>query len=370
MSFSPVSEPLAILSPYHHTGTSWVSEIRSQLGRGTDQAQALYKSFWKTGQWNTKQPCFTNCPRLQRELERFQPTSPLTLLHTVEEPPHTKCVFALQDGLQIETVVIQMRAGITVCLSSQVGCAMGCAFCETGRMGLLRHLTPSEITAQVWYIEHVLKQHVRNLVFMGMGEPFDNFDAVKQAVAVLTDPVGLGLGPRHITISTVGRVDGIERMQVEMPSGIHLAVSINAPDHATRRKIMPIETTYDLPTLKAALLAYCSKGRSLLLEYILLEGITDAPEHADLLADWIEGLDAKVNCIPYNAQSRARFQTPSDDRIAAFLQRLRDRGISPLLRQHKGRAAMAACGQLGNLDLRKQHLHQLRSASTSSHFSS
>ena len=334
------------------TAEEFVQAAVGQIGKGVDQALSCYRGYWQKGNWETQDPCFANCPRLRIAFQEIIPPSPLRLVNKLEERPHVKCVFELHDGLQIETVLIQMQAGVTVCVSSQVGCRMGCAFCETGRMGLLRSLSPEEIVAQVWCVRHLLGYQVRNLVFMGMGEPFDNFDAVRQAVRVLTDPHGMGLGGSRITISTVGRIEGIQRFQQELPPTLHLAVSLNAPDHDVRRRLMPIETTDHMDALRQALESYGQMGRSVLLEYILLEGITDELDHADALARWVEGLSAKINCIPYNPQSRARFKTPSEERIQAFLQRLREHGISPLLRHHRGRAAMAACGQLGNLELR------------------
>lgn len=351
-----------MISPLSLTSSSFVQEVTTLLGRGQAQAKALYRSWWREGRWSTEDPCFNNCPVLSQHLQEMKKPYLPEEVRRLEEHGHTKAVLRLHDGLEVETVALQMTAGTTLCISSQVGCAMGCAFCETGRMGLLRNLAAEEITAQVWWMQHRLQKAPRNLVFMGMGEPFDNFDAVHQALRVLMDPIGLGLGPRHITISTVGRVDGIERMRQEMDPSIHLAVSLNAPHPEIRRRIMPVEQTYDMQSLREALERYTEGGRTVLLEYVLLEEVNDAVHHADALIQWIGSLPVKVNCIPYNPQTRARFQTPNPERIEAFMRRLREEGVHAILRHHKGRSSMAACGQLGNVRLR----HQLRARPLSS----
>ena len=158
----------------------------------------------------------------------------------------TKFLLKLSDGLETESVLIPMQAGVTLCISSQVGCKMGCTFCETGRMGLLRSLTVREIIAQVFTARFVLNSPVRNIVFMGMGEPFDNYDNVMQAIRVLTDPAGLGFGPSRITVSTSGCLDEIYRFIEDADPALNLAVSINAPTDQIRDKIMPVNHQWNL----------------------------------------------------------------------------------------------------------------------------
>jgi 23S rRNA (adenine2503-C2)-methyltransferase len=338
------------------TAEEFQSSMIKELGRGKDQALALYSEWHREGSLSGSDPCFTNCPALCAEMIRWASPSLPTIKEVLHDGGCSKLVLRLHDDLEVETVVIPMRAGETVCVSSQVGCAMGCAFCETGRMGLMRSLSAAEIVVQVWLVKHHLGRTPRNIVFMGMGEPFDNFDAVHQAVRILMDPQGLAIGPRHITISTVGRVDGIQRMITEMDPRIHLALSLNASSDASRSRLMPINKKWDLSCLRLELERLTALGRSVLVEYILIAGVTDRMEDADRVASFLNGLNVRVNCIPYNPQSRARFQAPEDEQVRAFLQRLREHGLPALLRQHKGRSAMAACGQLGNVELRKKLL--------------
>jgi 23S rRNA (adenine2503-C2)-methyltransferase len=235
---------------------------------------------------------------------------------------------------------------------------MGCAFCETGKMGLIRNLSAKEIIAQVFIARHVLHLEFRNIVFMGMGEPFDNLDVVLSALRILTDPMGLSFGPSRITVSTSGHVEGIYRFLKEADPAINLAVSINAPSDAIRRRIMPVNARWDMGDLKTALVDYCAHPRrEIFFEYVIMKGINDAEECADLLAVYIEGLKGKVNIIPYNPQSRDRFAPPEPKVIDAFLRRLRERGVRALVRNPKGQGIMAACGQLGNVQLRgRKHL--------------
>ena len=345
-----------ISSPYLFTCTAaeFQQQALAELGRGADQSLAIYKEWHRQGSLAAADPCFSNCPQLRQELLAWAACPLPRVVMQREDGACLKLVIALQDGLEIETVVIPMQAGETVCVSSQVGCAMGCAFCETGRMGLLRSLTPAEIVSQVWLVRHHLGRTPRNIVFMGMGEPFDNFDNVHQAIRVLTDPSGPGFGPRHITISTVGRVDGIRRMLDEMDPALHLALSLNAPSDQTRDRIMPMNKRFNMAALQEVLKEMTDRGRSVLVEYVLLREVNDQLEHADQVADFLHGLNVRVNCIPYNPQTRARFASPDDATIDSFMQRLRERGVPALLRHHKGRSAMAACGQLGNVGLRGQ----------------
>lgn len=271
-----------------------------------------------------------------------------------EEGETVKFLLRFSDGLESESVLIPMDSGTTLCISSQVGCRMGCAFCETGRMGLIRNLTVEEIVAQVFYACFLLKRTVRNIVFMGMGEPFDNYDVVMQAVRVLTDASGLRFGPSRITISTSGKVEEIYRFIEEADPAVNLAVSVNAPSDLVRNKLMPVNRTWNMQALKEAMRAYCSHPRrEIFAEYVLIQEVNDSLEQADLLADYLEGLRVKVNLIPYNPQRRDRFAPPDDAQKEAFLQRLRERGYHTLLRGAKGQKIMAACGQLGNVKLRR-----------------
>ena len=228
-------------------------------------------------------------------------------------------------------------------------------------MGLIRHLSCEEIAQQIFWARFGLGREVRNIVFMGMGEPFDNYEAVMRAVAVLTDMGGLGFGPSRITISTSGRVDAILRMAKEADPALNLAVSINAPTDEIRNRIMPVNRQWNMAELKKAMLEYClHPRREILVEYVLLKGINDSLESADLLAEYLRGLKVKVNLIPYNPQTRDRFAPPDEEHRLAFLKRMRDHGYQTMLRGTKGQKIMAACGQLGNVEVRRKLIRFLK----------
>lgn len=248
-----------------------------------------------------------------------------------------------------------MESGVTLCISSQVGCRMGCAFCETGRMGLIRHLSTAEIVMQVFLAVHTLKAKVRNIVFMGMGEPLDNYDHVLQAIRVLSDPNALALGESRITVSTSGLVDKIYQLIEDFPPAVNLAVSVNASNDMIRQKIMPVNRKWDMNQLRKAMDLYCSHPRrQILAEYVLIKDVNDSIENAKELADYLRGLKVKVNLIPYNPQSRDRFAPSPNEKIEDFIATLRQEGYQVLIRKTKGQDIMAACGQLGNLQLRKE----------------
>jgi 23S rRNA (adenine2503-C2)-methyltransferase len=227
-------------------------------------------------------------------------------------------------------------------------------------MGLIRHLSCEEIVAQVFWARFHLGKVVRNIVFMGMGEPFDNYEAVMQAVKVLTDARGLGFGPSRITISTSGKVDAILQMAKDADPALNLAVSVNAPNDAVRNRIMPVNRTWNMAELKGAMVEYCKHPRrEILVEYVLLKGINDSIEAADMLAEYLQGVRVKVNLIPYNPQRRDRFSPPDEMQREVFLNRMREKGYQTLLRKTTGQQIMAACGQLGNVEVRRERIKML-----------
>ena len=345
-------EKLSLLS---HTQRSYSEALFSLCGKGKQHAERLYAELFQSG--HLKPSLEWVEPQAQALVGRFLELTELALpeISSLQENRGvSKFLLRLTDGLETESVLIPMESGTTLCISSQVGCKMGCAFCETGKMGLIRSLQAEEIVSQVFTALFRLNCRVRNIVFMGMGEPFDNYDAVMRAIEILTDPAGFKMGPSRITISTSGRVDGIERMTREAHPALNLAVSVNAPSDAIRRKIMPVNHRWDLGALKEAMIRYSQhRRREILIEYVLLKGINDSLEAAELLARYLEGLRVKVNLIPYNAQRTDRFAPPDPAQREAFLQALRAHGYTTLLRATKGDDLMAACGQLGNVDVRR-----------------
>ncbi len=343
------------ISIFSHSSQEFASQIRSRLGKGYQHAQLIYQEWYRTGKITGEHPAFANAQVLFQQIQQLTDFSVLPLATHQQEGATGKFLLRTEDQLEIESVLIPMQAGGTLCVSSQIGCRMGCSFCETGRMGLLRHLTTREIVNQLFVARFHLGFEVRNLVFMGMGEPLDNYEQVMQAIRVLTDPHGFGLGIHHITLSTSGRVESIYRLMEEKQPIPHLAISLNAPTDELRNRLMPINRLYPLQALYDAMHAYNTKtGKQILVAYVLMKGQNDTLAHADLLAAYLRGLNVKVNLIPYNPQSRDRYQAPEQSTLEAFTASLRQQGYYTLLRQTKGRKIMAACGQLGNLELRRQ----------------
>jgi len=254
-----------------------------------------------------------------------------------------KYLLALRDGREVETVHIPDDGRVTVCVSSQAGCALACAFCATGRLGLLRNLTAGEIVEQV---ERAREGHpAPNVVFMGMGEPLANYAAVVQAIRILLAPEGLGLSPRRITLSTSGLPDRMRQLAGE-DLGIRLAVSLHAADDAKRTALMPINARYPIADVLAAAREYAERsGRRVSFEYVMLAGVNDTDADAARLAALLPRRIAHVNLIPYNPTD-AEFRGSSPERIAHFAALLRERGVACSVRRSRGRDVQAACGQL------------------------
>ncbi len=262
----------------------------------------------------------------------------------------TKGLFRLRDGKEVEAVLMEHRGERnTVCISSQAGCAFACAFCSTGQAGFTRNLSAREIFDQALFFArelHARGKRVTNVVFMGMGEPFHNYDAVMDAVALLNDAHGFGLGHRHITISTVGLVDKIDRFAAERLQ-VNLAISLHAPDDEIRSRIMPVNRKFSMGELMAACERYvAATNRKIFFEYVMLEGVNDSPECARRLAELMRGHLYHVNLIPYNATPDAPFAGTAEARIWEFAAVLEAAGVPVTVRHNMGRDIAAACGQL------------------------
>ena len=336
------------------THDQFSQSIATALGKGKIHAQIIYEEFFRKGEIKGEDPAFWNAQRLYHDILECCDLSMPELLDKRTDGQTGKVLLKTSDQLEVESVLIPMKAGNTLCISSQVGCRMGCAFCETGRMGLLRNLTAAEIVSQVFLTRFALGFSIRNIVFMGMGEPFDNYEAVMQAAQVLMDSKGLGFGRNHITISTSGCVDAIYRFTDE-EFAPNLAVSLNGSFNEQRKKLMPVTRKFDMTALYQAILNYNQKtNREVLVAYVMLKGVNDSLEDAERLATYLKGLNVKVNIIPYNHQSCDRFQSSTAEQIQAFVQIIRENGFYTLLRDTKGDKIMAACGQLGNIQLAKQ----------------
>ena len=251
---------------------------------------------------------------------------------------------------RIQSVLMPDRDRLTLCLSTQVGCGFACAFCLTGTMGLERNLSADEIVGQLMVANRLLEHEARrvtHLVFMGMGEPLANYAPLVTALRILTDAkLGMGYSPRRITVSTVGLVKGIERLGRENLK-VNLAISLHAADDETRNRLMPVNKSWNLEALMAAVRKYPLAPRQrVFFEYVLLDGVNDSPEAAARLARLLRGVRAKVNLIPFNDWEGASFRRPPIARILAFQAVLLDAGITTTVRWSKGEDIGAACGQL------------------------
>jgi 23S rRNA (adenine2503-C2)-methyltransferase len=279
----------------------------------------------------------------------FSSIEPVALEHSRDRRT-TKGLFRLRDGKEVEAVLMEHRGDrCTVCISSQAGCAFACAFCSTGQAGFARNLTAGEIFDQAWFFARELAsrgKRVTNVVFMGMGEPFHNYDAVMEAIVLLNDPHGFGLGHRHITVSTVGLADKIDAFAQECLQ-VNLAVSLHAPTDEIRSRIMPVNRRFPIAEVMAACERYVSKtNRKVFFEYVMLEGVNDTAECARQLVALMRGRLYHVNLIPYNATPDARFASPAAKRIWEFAAILDAAGIPTTVRHNMGRDIAAACGQL------------------------
>lgn len=298
--------------------------------------------------WQRPVPTWAAATDLPGSLRRaLDATWPLTRLaevaHQVSRDGTEKFLWRLADGEAIESVLIPEGRRRTLCISSQVGCALGCVFCATGRMGFRRQLTPGEIAGQVREI--VLADPDRkptNVVFMGMGEPLLNWDAVDVALTILNHPEGFAIGARHITLSTVGILPALARF-ADRPEQFRLAVSLHAPTSELRHALMPIEKKYRLPDLVAALGRF---RRRVTLEYVMIAGRNDSLEAADSLARIARPLGAMVNLLPLHPGGAPDLEPTPHAQMLAFERRLRGHGVEAVLRRSRGLDISAACGQL------------------------
>ena len=256
-----------------------------------------------------------------------------------------KFLLCLHDGYHIESVLMTSKHGKTLCVSTQVGCPVDCQFCATGLMGLHRNLTAGEILEQVLLVEHVAQTQVTNIVVMGMGEPFLNYDNLMQALDILTDDDGKNMSRRHIVISTSGILPKIEQFIAEQRR-YRLAISLNAPTDEQREKIMPLNKKWPIKSLIGAARKYTADGRNhLTFEYVLLQGINDRPEDARKLLSLLQGMECKLNLIPFNT-TYSIYQRPEQAAIEAFYREFKYADFPVTIRWSKGTDIDAACGQL------------------------
>ncbi len=297
----------------------------------------------------------TNLPlHLRETLSGSAPLNRPKVLKKLKASDGTaKYLLELSDGGTVETVVMPHDYGISQCISTQVGCAMKCAFCASGQLGLVRNLELSEMVDQLLVSNGCLfgEERVSSLVLMGMGEPLANYDNVMKFIRLANWQKGFGIGWRHITLSTCGLVPQILKLAEENLQ-ITLSVSLHAPDDETRSAIMPVNRTYGINQLMAACRQYAdSTGRRVTYEYILLQGVNDSLRHADKLAGILKGSLSHVNLIPFNQVDRTDFKRPSEETVKAFYDELCSLGVDVTIRREMGSDIDAACGQL-----RRRHI--------------
>lgn len=321
------------------------------------RAGQIMRAIYREGK-NSFEKISTLPAALRRDLAENFKLFPFTVAREVvsKNSDTVKTLFKCADGALIEGVLMRFKDGRnSVCVSSQVGCGLKCAFCATGTMGFKRNLTADEITSQVLYFDHWLKANpaakkesaprVDHVIFMGMGEPMLNYDAVISSIRDMNDPHKLGIAARHITVSTSGVIPGIKRLTAE-PMQINLAVSLHAPDQKLREKLMPIALPYKIPALISALKDYVKHTRRRIsYEYVMLKNINDSPETARELGRLIRGQKCHVNLIPYN-ETYLGFSNAGKSRIDGFREIVESYGIPVTVRVSLGQDISAACGQL------------------------
>jgi 23S rRNA (adenine2503-C2)-methyltransferase len=366
-----MSEPLA---PAARFPEEWKSELEA-LGQPGYRALQVFRWIHKRGELDPEK--MTDLPKALREaLARSGLRPPAEVLDVQRAADGTrKLLLGMGEGARVECVVIPMtrlseadadvsasldedddeeaapdpKTRITLCVSTQFGCAMGCVFCASGRAGLGRGLGADEIVAQVMLARRVLEpdEELKNLVFMGMGEPLHHYDATARALRLLTHPEGGGMSPRRITVSTVGLVPGLKKLGADFGGKVGLAVSLHAPDDATRDRIIPMNRRFPVAELIRALKDYpLPRRRRITIEYTLIDGVNDSDAHADRLARLLRGIPVKVNLIPMNPVAGSGFQASPPARVQAFQQLVAEAGYSCFVRTRRGDDVNAACGQL------------------------
>ncbi|MBL9185818.1 MAG: 23S rRNA (adenine(2503)-C(2))-methyltransferase RlmN [Verrucomicrobiaceae bacterium] len=341
---------------------------QSLLGMTPGEVEALIKEMGEPGfrakqvvEWTFVRrvadiEAMTNLPKALRERLKEQLVTRTMSIATVSGSADTtrKFLLKLHDGRYVETVLIPANPALyggksdrrTLCVSSQVGCAYDCKFCASGLAGFTRNLTAGEIVEQIVQVEAHTGERVDNLVFMGMGEPLANFSNLVKAIEILNAEWGIGIGARHMTVSTSGLAPQIQKL-ADFPLQIRLAISLHGASDPVRDQIMPVNRKYPLAELFEALEAWNAKRKQFLtFEFILIEEVNDSLDQARLLAKRARSVNAKVNLIPYNTVDGLPWKRPSEQRQEAFLEVLTSAGVTATLRREKGHDIAAACGQL------------------------
>jgi 23S rRNA (adenine2503-C2)-methyltransferase len=291
----------------------------------------------------------TDIPKALRDMldERFYVTVPVVARKQVSEKDGTiKYLWRLMDGNTVESVVMSYRHGYSVCISSQVGCRMGCKFCASTLGGLVRNLSASEMIDQVLFSQLESGNRISNIVLMGIGEPLDNYDNVMRFLKLISDPKGMNIGQRHISVSTCGLVEKVDKMGADKLQ-FTLSVSLHAPDDETRSRLMPVNNAYGVDRLLESCRVYFEKtGRRVSYEYAMIDGVNDTPRHARLLAEKLRNTQSHVNLILLNKVTETKLSPSKPGNLKAFVKLLQDSGINVTVRRTLGGDIDASCGQL------------------------
>ncbi len=326
-----------------------IEKVIGEYGESKFRAKQIFEWLHKKMVWNYDQ--MTNLSGLLREkLKKDYPIGEIKILkkYISSLDGTIKYLFELEDSHIIESVLMRYKHGNSVCISSQVGCQMGCKFCASTIGGLVRNLTAGEMLAQVYLITQDIQERVSNIVIMGSGEPLQNLDITMRFVKMINSPEGQNIGQRHITISTCGLVPAIYQLADEMPQ-LTLAVSLHAADDEKRKEIMPIANKYSIEELTKACKYYTEKtGRRITFEYALIEGENDSIEDAKYLGELLRGMMCHVNLIPVNKVEERNYKSSHSSSIKKFIHQLNAYGIQTTLRRKLGADIDAACGQLRN----------------------
>jgi 23S rRNA (adenine2503-C2)-methyltransferase len=318
-------------------------------GKEKYRAKQLYKWIYNQGVFDFDE--MTNIPKGLRQI--FKDMFSTDLLQIKEalasKDGSKKFAFSVEDGHVIESILMPEKDRNTLCISTQIGCRMGCRFCVTGRIGFKRNLAVHEIVGQIVAVKEYLKrgsgERITNIVLMGMGEPIDNLDNVVPALEIIKDPLGLDFSYRRITVSSVGLVEGLKTLE---PKSAVIAISLNAADDGTRTSIMPINRLYPIGKIIQFVRAFKLPNRArITFEYVLLKGVNDSLDDAKRLAELLKGIKCKINLIPYNESPCIEFKTPEPSSVQRFQSYLLGRHFTTIIRDSRGQDVCGGCGQLG-----------------------
>ena len=322
-----------------------LEEYFALMGEKKYKATQVFEWLYRHNEYDISK--FSNIKKeILNKMENDFTTNFIKIEKVLEGSDVKKFLFRLLDGECIEAVLMEHNYGLSVCVSSQVGCNMGCKFCESGRIKKVRNLDTYEIVEQILLIQKYIDKRIDSVVVMGIGEPFDNYDNIIKFIKIINDAHGLAIGARHITVSTCGLVPKIDEFS-KLDLQVNLALSLHGATDEVRNKIMPVNKVYNVDTVMAAIKRYIAKtNRRVTIEYVMLNMVNDSQDDAFSLAKLLKGMNVYVNLIPYNETKNIEFSKSSKERINKFYECLMKNGINVTVRREFGGNIKAACGQL------------------------